>query len=220
MIPKIIHQIYFNLFDKELEENDIFLQSHNICKNPKGYEYMLWDETSTFELLKNDYPSYIDFYNNLRYDIQRLDFIRFCILHKYGGIYIDLDMIILQPLDNLLKNEFVFHNIRNVKENYSFIENDFIATAPKNKMWEYIMQGCVLNYEQKKKIKVYDTWKGRFVLQTTGPKFLARCIKAMYPNYKPMQITYTKWSQDDKTNYYIEDYKLNTWIKNKNNSVV
>ena len=212
MIPKIIHQIYFNLYDTKLEEQEFFYRSHLNCSNQKGFKYMLWNEQTSLELIKNEYNTYLKFYKDLRYDIQRNDFIRFCILHKYGGFYIDLDMIILQPLDSLINNTKVFHNIRYVKPNFSFIENDFMGVIKGHELWKHVMKYCVINYNEKKQIDIYNTWKGRFVLQTTGPKFLARFIKKVFPKYKPLKLVYTKWSNGNKENYYIEDYKLNTWV--------
>ena len=220
MIPKIIHQIFFNIQNKELTDIDVFYRSHLNCSNQQGFEYILWNEKDCKKLIKEDYNHYLEFYNNLRFDIQRLDFVRFCILHKYGGFYIDLDMFILNDLTPLLNNTKVFHNIKYVKANYSFIENDFIGSIKNYEMWYYVMNECVKNYKEKSEIEIYKTWKGRFVLQTTGPKFLSRFVKKVFPNYQPKKLVYTKWNKDEKDTYYIEDYKLNSWIKNEAKRVI
>ena len=34
----------------------------------------------------------------------KADIFRICILAKYGGVYSDIDNIILEPLDNIIKN--------------------------------------------------------------------------------------------------------------------
>jgi len=221
-IPKIIHQIYFNLYDKKLEENPIFLESHNNCKSQEGYKYMLWDEEKSLKLLKNDYPQYLEFYKNFRYNIQKIDFIRFCILHKYGGFYIDLDMTILKPLTPLINNTYIFHNIHHSKPNYSFIENDFMASLKDIHIWSDLMKYCVTNYKEKENIEIYDMWKFRFVMQTTGPKFITRYFKQNLPSYKPLKLAYTKWQSENPTDnnlneYYLRDYKLNSWFNKGSN---
>jgi len=220
-IPKIIHQVYFNLSNRKLEEIDIFYNSHKIAKKQKGFEYKLWTEESCLNLVKNDFSEYLNFYNNFRYEIQKIDFIRFCILYKHGGVYVDLDMEILKPLDSLIQNKkFIFHNIRDAKPNYSFVENDLMGSIKESSLWKDIIKKCVENYQEKLKIKVYETWKGRFILQTTGPYFLARYIKKIAPNYKPLQVVYSKFHKEKKENFYIKDFKLNTWIKNQQNKVL
>jgi len=215
MIPKIIHQIFFEIYNKKIEDFDCFLESKKIAERQEGYKYILWDIKTADRLIKKHYSEYYDFYKKMRFDIQRVDFIRFCILHKYGGFYLDLDMLILKSLDPLTKNKYVFHNIRYVQPNYSYIENDFIGSVPSSKLWLYAMSACVKNYNQKKNMEIYDIWKGRFVLQTTGPKFLARVVKKALPKYKPKQIAYTKWSKDSKDKYYVQDFKTNSWVNDK-----
>ena len=62
---------------------------------------------------------------------------------------------------------------------------------------------------------IYEKWKGRFIMQTTGPKFLSRFIKNTLPKYKPMKLVYTKFQSDSKEGFYLQDFKLNSWIKNQ-----
>tara|TARA_R100000808_G_scaffold5859_2_gene17698 strand:- start:2288 stop:2947 length:660 start_codon:yes stop_codon:yes gene_type:complete len=215
MIPKIIHQIYFNLSNTVLADHKIFYQSHNICKKYTDYHYMLWSEKECEDLLNCEFPQYKDFYNNFRYEIQKIDFIRFCILYRYGGFYVDLDMFMLKSFNELLARKVVFHNVRHVKPNWSFIENDFMGSVPKFQLWLDIMEKCVENYKDKEVIDIYKIWKGRFILQTTGPKFLSRFIQKKFPKFTPMKLVYTKFQSDPKDGYYLQDYKLNTWIKNQ-----
>ena len=213
MIPKIIHQIFFNIQEKELEEFEIFEKSIESLKNTnKDYEYILWNEKSSRDLLKENFPEYLSFYDNLRFPIQRIDFIRFVILYVYGGFYVDLDMIAIKNFDPLIKNKIIFHNIKDVKPIYSFIENDFIGSEKNLNLWKGAMEECLLNYKEKLKIKIYEKWKGRFILQTTGPRFLSRYIRENYPEHKPINLVYSKWHNGEEKNYYLKDYKLNTWV--------
>tara|TARA_R110002153_G_C13321802_1_gene497165 strand:+ start:210 stop:872 length:663 start_codon:yes stop_codon:yes gene_type:complete len=219
MIPKIIHQIYFNLTGNGIEHFPMFIKSKEICESYSDYEYMLWDENSCYSLISENYPDYLEFYLGFRYEIQKIDFVRFCILHKYGGFYIDMDMFILKALDPFRGKDYVFHNVRHVQKNYSYIENDFIGSIEKSPVWLKVMKECVGNYKMKESMKIYDIWKGRFVLQTTGPKFLSRFIKKHFPKYKPLKVAHTKWSTDSTDGYYIKDYKANTWIDHNKKAV-
>lgn len=219
MIPKIIHQIYFNLTGNGIDYFPVFKKSKQICQGYTDYEYILWNEESCEQLIKNEYPEYYKFYNSFRFEIQKIDFVRFCILHKYGGFYIDLDMYILKPLDALRKKNMVFHNVRHVQKNYSYIENDFIGSVADSELWLQVMKACKHNYKEKSEMKIYNTWKGRFVLQTTGPKFLSRFIRKNAPAIKPMRLAHTKWSVDSQEDYYIKDFKANTWIDHNKKAV-
>ena len=196
MIPNKIHQIYFNLLGKELEEIDLFYQSHKCCKSQDGFEYKLWTEQECDDLIKNSFSDYYDFYNSFRFTIQKIDFVRFAILRKYGGIYIDLDMFIIKNLKPMLRHKFVFHNVRHAQPNYSFIENDFIASEP-IELWDKIMSFCKVNYKNFASREIYDVWKGRFIFHTTGPYFM------------------TKWDTEQNPMFYIKDHKANTWVNQK-----
>ena len=126
-------------------------------------------------------------------------------------------MIPLRNIGRLIKNKhYLFHNIRSVKKNYSYIENDFMGGKKGDLFWKELIEYCMREYLKKKKMKIYKKWKGRFVLQTTGPKMISRFVKKRYSERIPLQnIVYTKWNRDKKTGYYIQDLKLNSWVVKK-----
>tara|TARA_R110002012_G_scaffold34271_1_gene99175 strand:- start:5051 stop:5713 length:663 start_codon:yes stop_codon:yes gene_type:complete len=220
MIPKKIHQIYYDLSGKSIEEIPMFANSSKDCQKFPDYEYKLWTREECEQLLHEHYPEWVELYDNFRFEIQKIDFIRMCILHKHGGFYIDLDMFILKKFDELLNNDYVFHNVRNVKPRWSYIENDFMGSKRDGKIWLYMMSYCAKVYQEKSEMSIYDVWKGRFVLQTTGPKMIANFIKKNFPKYKPMRIVHTEHNQDPTDDYYIKDFKANTWIKNQSGIVL
>ena len=65
-------------------------------------EYMLWTDASSREFIAEHYPWFLDTFDNYEYVIQRADVIRYFVLHHYGGIYLDLDIGCLRPVDPLL----------------------------------------------------------------------------------------------------------------------
>lgn len=69
---------------------------------PPLSEYMLWTDASSREFIAEHYPWFLDTFDNYEYVIQRADVIRYFVLHHYGGVYIDLDIGCLRPLDPLL----------------------------------------------------------------------------------------------------------------------
>lgn len=98
LIPRIIHQTWKTEVLPERWTN--VSQS---CKdyNP-DYEYMLWTDDSSREFIKTHYPWFISTFDAYTYPIQRADAIRYFVLYHYGGVYVDLDIGCLRPLDPLL----------------------------------------------------------------------------------------------------------------------
>merc|ERR1712051_954255 len=58
---------------------------------------MLWTDENGRELIESDYPWFLEIYDGYQFGIQRADAVRYFILHKYGGLYADLDY---EPLVN------------------------------------------------------------------------------------------------------------------------
>ena len=67
--------------------------------NPE-YEYRFMDDNDILQFLKNDFPEYLDGYNQLKYGASKADLWRYLIIYKYGGVYADLDCKCLNPLRN------------------------------------------------------------------------------------------------------------------------
>ena len=94
-----------------------------------------------------------------------------------------------------------------------YIENDIMGSVKGNKFWLELIEYCMSEYGRKERMKIYNVWKGRFVLQTTGPKLISRFVRMYYPEIKPLKnVVYTKWNRDSKKRYIIMDLKLNTWV--------
>ena len=75
--------------------------------------------------MQEHYPWFLPTYLAYPYDIQRVDAVRYFILHKFGGIYIDLDMGCLKRFDFLRQANFT------APLTYPMgISNDVMAAAP------------------------------------------------------------------------------------------
>ena len=168
-----IHQIFGLMGDTKM--NDLFSQSHRDYKDfcdLNGYQYILWNKEMCDNLIE-EYLEYKELYNSVRYSIMKVDIIRFLILHKHGGLYADLDT---KPLIKTLKaSTFIVANPQtNKNKGYEMEVIQSIKGHP------YLLE--FLNYIktqiiEKDKINIYDTWKCRYVYQTTGPHSLSRFLK-------------------------------------------
>ncbi len=96
MIPKLIHQTS---------------KTHEICNEKwRGYQqklqslhpdwtYKLWTDEDNLLFVKNEYPDFYDIFVKLPKNIMRADVIRYLLLYRLGGLYMDLDYEMLKPFD-------------------------------------------------------------------------------------------------------------------------
>lgn len=116
MIPKIVHLIWFG---KKSYPPLIQKCIQSWYKILPDYEIKLWTE-DTFDLSSNSWVK--EAYESKKYAFVA-DYVRFYVLYKYGGIYIETDIEVLKSLDKLLcndafigfttysnKNEDIYHN--------------------------------------------------------------------------------------------------------------
>jgi len=168
-----IHQIFGLMGDTKM--NDLFSQSHRDYKDLcdiNGYQYILWNKEMCDNLIE-EYLDYKELYNSVKYSIMKVDIIRFLILHKYGGLYADLDTI--PKIKTLKASTFIVANPQtNKNKGY---EMEVIQSIKGHPYLLEFLDYVKTQIKEKDKIKVYDTWKCRYVYQTTGPHSLSRFLK-------------------------------------------
>ena len=105
---KIIHQIWFEwgIQDRRSAKKSLDgLKKYKdswIIKNP-SWTYVCWDIDRCNDLVKKHYNQHIDMYENYPYHIQRCDAVRYFILHRYGGLYADMDYYCNREWDDIVK---------------------------------------------------------------------------------------------------------------------
>lgn len=87
-IPRILHQTW----KSSLLPSKWAIQSKKCQEMHKDFEYKLWTDESSLEFIKEFYPWFLPTFLGYKFDIQRADAIRYFVLHKYGGVYMDLDI--------------------------------------------------------------------------------------------------------------------------------
>lgn len=98
-IERIIHQTW-----KTTEVPYRYVQwVHSWMKNHPDWKYMFWTDESARKLIADKYSSLLPFYDSYLENIRRADAMRYVILHEYGGVYVDLDMESLLPLDSIIR---------------------------------------------------------------------------------------------------------------------
>ncbi len=170
-IPKIIHQIWSDFFHPL---PDCFKELSQTWKHDyPEWKYEFWDDNRMNQFVINNYPQYWEFYNRFPYDIQRWDAIRYLILDKMGGMYVDFDYESIKPLDQLLEDKRCCFAAE-PEHTYSFFDknvmfnNALMLSVPEHPFIQNIIHSVfcerTLNYPVLP--------KDRCVLNTTGPFLL------------------------------------------------
>ncbi len=66
------------------------------------HDVWLWTDEDNRTLIADHYRWFLDTYDSYTHNIERADAARYFILHRHGGLYLDLDIEVLRPLDTLL----------------------------------------------------------------------------------------------------------------------
>ena len=188
----IIHQIWFNLSfnSKKLFKKFEKYQTSWIVKNC-NWRHMLWNEKTALEFMKYKFPEYVDMYLSYKHKIQRIDVLRYFLLYEYGGIYVDMDLECICPIDVFRKefNKDIYFVETNNKAFGVKVSNLLMFSVPKHIFWKVLF--IELNNAQ------HTPWfysKHLQIMYTTGPAFLNRVY-----------------------NKYVYKFKLNTFPSEKFN---
>src|SRR5690554_3050667 len=95
MVPKIIHQTWK---DDHIPDKWVDFQQKVITLNP-DWEYRLWTDADNEDFVRTEYPEFYDIYMGFSRNIMRADVIRYLIMYRVGGVYLDLDYEMLVPFD-------------------------------------------------------------------------------------------------------------------------
>ncbi|KAL6241224.1 hypothetical protein RBB50_011903 [Rhinocladiella similis] len=123
-VPAVIHTIFIGSKDKL--RPSWALAAHACRAVHPDYNFEYWDNGRAERFVRRVYPGIWPTWKNYPYDIQRADSLRYMILHHYGGIFLDLDLLCLRPLTPLRAFDFVAPAAFP-----SGISNGFIVSRPK-----------------------------------------------------------------------------------------
>ena len=220
-IPKIIIQTWKTTDIPEKYNKDI----SSVEKYTNKYKYLFFTDEDIENFLKKEYPKYYITYQKLPVKIQKIDFFRYIAVYHYGGFYLDLDMTMLYPLDELLKYDSVFpvdQTIPNSKCNKSRFKKycsiglnmllgqyAFGATKKNNFIKELIDN---IHNNINKYIKIYkkNGKSDQYVYSTTGPDY----VTDIYLKYnKKNNIHILNFNKNQYFGKYAKHNHYGTWKK-------
>ncbi|MEM9835050.1 MAG: glycosyltransferase [Bacteroidota bacterium] len=133
MIPKIIH--YFWLGKTELPA-DLGAYVAGWKRVMPNYEFRFWHDGNLDLSLRYLERARI----NGKY-ANAVNFLRLYVLHRYGGIYLDTDVEVLQPFDEILATSFFCGQEKSPREAGRFVNNAVLgAVAGHPLLWDTMLQ--------------------------------------------------------------------------------
>lgn len=131
MIPKIIHHT------APADERQWHYIWHECRKSWMDkfpdFEFKIWNDEDNRNLVKSDYSDFLEMYDNLPHKIMRVDFSRFCMLHKYGGFYVDMDIYCYKNFyDKLVKDIYIIESWEDWGE---IVQNSLMISCKNEDFW-------------------------------------------------------------------------------------
>ena len=132
-IPKCIFQTWKS--KTEFPSNFAYWLSTFDAHNPL-YQHIIWDDHDNYHFIASYFEWFLPTYRNYPREIYRADAIRYFFLYSFGGIYADMDVECLQPLDRLLvRGDVVLGRMGSNPNHPHCIPNAVMASKPKQEFW-------------------------------------------------------------------------------------
>jgi len=96
-IPKIIHQTWKS---QDIPTQFSYWIKSWVVLHP-DWEYWIWTDADAEQLIAEKYPDFLDIFRGYTQPIRRADALRYFVLYEFGGLYVDMDMEALTPIDSL-----------------------------------------------------------------------------------------------------------------------
>ena len=204
-IPKIIHQLWIGPKPAPTKFMDTWKE-----KNP-DFEYIRWSEE---ELVKRNMVIEC---NNRVDEMEEIngkaDIIRWEILYKYGGVFVDADSICIEPIDDVLMTKKCFAGWEQEELRPTLIATGTMGFPPKHPLVrhaiDHIKQNCVSVAVTKKRAWI-----------TVGPMLLTNLYNTgfykdltIFPSYSFLPIHCT----GKEYNGYGKIYAYQEWGSTKQN---
>ncbi|MDL2297300.1 hypothetical protein LJC68_06810 [Bacteroidales bacterium OttesenSCG-928-B11] len=180
LIPKIIHQIWSGVEDPLPDMYSQFSETWR--RDYPDWRYELWDHERIISFMDAEFPEHKHNYDNFPYNIQRWDAIRYLILYRLGGMYVDFDYESLKNITPLIEDKTCCFALEPEHQYWYFKKNVMFNNALMLSVPEHPFMGKIIEHVFSSKILEYPTTpKESCVLNTTGPWKLIELYESIDP---------------------------------------
>lgn len=205
-IPKIFHQIWLG---GEMPDAHKYFRDHLLELHP-NWQYMFWNEEN-LPKLKNQ-----EFLNQNMQLMFKSDIIRYEMLEKYGGIYVDTDYLVLKNLDELLNRDYII--VRDHDADWDLcLSNAFIGFIPNQNLIKYVVNMIPVSMQ---KINLLTKPARSDYLSMIGPGLIRKAVLEIMPNafiwpkkyFSP--ISKSSKMHEEQFMHFGEAYAMHLWNYN------
>ncbi len=167
MIPHRIHQTWKN---EQIPGKWQDFQEKVRTLNP-DWEYKLWTDEDNDRFVREEFPDFYDIYTGFSRNIMRADVIRYLIMYRLGGVYLDLDYEMLRPFD-FGSHALVLPKNRSVSygDPEDELGNCIFASEPGHPFWKDVIDDLRNDPPQ---VSDYSQ-----IVDSTGPGLLTRIYRS------------------------------------------
>ncbi|WP_232490307.1 glycosyltransferase family 32 protein [Burkholderia ubonensis] len=170
-IPKLLHQIWYQgehaLPDKYRRYHATWRRHH------PDWTLRVWDAHALREHVAAHHSGFLPRYDAFAHDIQRIDSARYCVLDTLGGVYADMDIESLRPVDALFDGRAL---VLSGTRDYN---NALIGSMPGHPLWRTVHDALCAGASAPLD-DLPPRLRTRAAMQiaaTTGPRFFSMCVE-------------------------------------------
>ena len=205
-IPRILHQTSAtDTIPKKWRE------PQQSCRDAySDYRYMHWTDDSFRQFLTEEYPWFLETWENYAFPIQRADSLRYFLLYHYGGLYLDMDTI--------CKEEIHFDRLgfNSTSPNAIFqstlptgVTNDFMVSSARHPAFKELISKLQLYYKRTR-------WWARLqpyanIMIAAGPMFVTLVLKDYLLQQPSLPSSDIHVVHPAELEHYITDLQSSTW---------
>mmetsp|Transcript_22991 Transcript_22991/g.72176 ORF Transcript_22991/g.72176 Transcript_22991/m.72176 type:complete len:363 (-) Transcript_22991:14-1102(-) len=209
-IPRILHQTYKT---KALPDLFSYCRDSWMQETP-DWKHRIWLDHEIRALVKVHYPWFLKTYDAFEHTIQRVDAARIFMLHRYGGVYADLDIEAVKDPAPLFNGDYdmIFfyqippHDSRTVVDNprnqtgrprLGTISNALMASKPGHPFWIFLAEMMAESREAALEEAAKSEIPNMDIYLTTGPSMMSRALSEYQTLHTDVKVAiYSKkyWS--------------------------
>jgi mannosyltransferase OCH1-like enzyme len=199
MIPATIHQMW--------KTGDVPARLAPYAESWRAmhptWQYRLWTDAHLETFVREQYPEMWDLYRTYSEPIQRVDAVRYMLLHHFGGVYADLDVECVRSLEPLRQHGVVLAATAPLG-----VSNDLMMAMPRHALFEAVIQRLPRARAR------WDHWyvpRHFRVLLSTGSLHLTNTV-ARWPERGDLHVLSPElYSSQDRSRVYVYHWPGDAW---------
>lgn len=208
----IIHQVWFGTIPNRFKASKTYKELKH-CReswdilNP-NLCHTIWNKSNSISLIKKHYPEFYELFQSYPWEIQRCDMVRYCILHRYGGLYVDMDYKCKKDFSAVFQKYSQYDVYLVTTPNAlstDTVSNSLMLSYQKNHMfWKMLLLEMNKAFDKSS----HPSSKHIEVMYTTGPGILSRVYGVYKYRYKISSLPSEYFHPLSLTKKFLEDHEL------------